>query len=59
MGYLLYYVNGIFFKEDVYPSKIKILIWDKIFTPITFFLDKIFNYKMGKNLLCVIKKIKT
>ena len=48
MGYLLYYVNGIFFKEDVYPSKIKILIWDKIF-----------NYKMGKNLLCVIKKIKT
>ena len=58
MGYLLYYINGIFFKEDVYPSKLKILIWDKIFTPITFFLDKILNYKFGKNLLCVIKKTK-
>ena len=58
MGYLLYYINGVFFKEDVYPSKLKILIWDKIFTPITFFLDKILNYKFGKNLLCVIKKTK-
>ena len=59
MGYLLYYINGVFFKEDVYPSKLKILIWDKIFTPITFFLDKILNYKFGKNLLCVIKKTRS
>tara|TARA_B110000438_G_C15741422_1_gene618652 strand:- start:82 stop:771 length:690 start_codon:yes stop_codon:yes gene_type:complete len=59
MGYFLYYINGVFFKEDVYPSKLKILIWDKIFTPITFFLDKILNYKFGKNLLCVIKKTRS
>ncbi len=58
MGYFLYYINGIFFKDDVYPSKLKILIWDKIFTPITFFLDKILNYKFGKNLLCIVKKTK-
>ncbi len=57
LGYLLYYLNKIFFKEEVYPSKIKILIWDKIFTPITFFLDKILLNKLGKNILYVIKKL--
>ena len=57
LGYLLYYLNKIFFKEEVYPSNIKILIWDKIFTPITFFLDKILLNKLGKNILYVIKKL--
>ena len=58
-GYFLYYLNKIFFKEEVYPSKIKILIWDKIFTPLTFFLDKILMYKFGKNILYVIQKLDT
>ena len=57
LGYLLYYLNKIFFKEEVYPSKIKILIWDKIFTPITFFLDKILLNKLGKNILYIVKKL--
>lgn len=56
MGYFLYFLNKIFFKEEVYPSKMKILIWDKFFTPITFFLDKILGYKFGKNIMCIIKK---
>lgn len=58
-GYFLYYLNKIFFKEEVYPSKIKILIWDKIFTPLTFFLDRILMYKFGKNILYVIQKLDT
>ena len=57
MGYFLYYLNKIFFKEEIYPSKFKILIWDKIFTPITFFLDKILLNKFGKNILYIIQKL--
>ena len=56
-GYFLYYLNKIFFKEEVYPSKFKILIWDKIFTPLTYFLDKILMYRFGKNILYVIQKL--
>ena len=56
LGYFLYYLNKIFFKNEIYPSKVKIFIWDKFFTPITFFLDKFLNYKFGKNVLCIIKK---
>ena len=55
-GYFLYYINRIFFKEEIYPSRLKIFIWDKIFTPITIILDRLINYKYGKNILCVIKK---
>ena len=55
-GYFLYYLNKIFFKEEVYPSKLKIFIWDKFFTPITYFLDKILMYKFGKNILYIIQK---
>ena len=58
-GYFLYYLNKIFFKEEVYPSKLKIFIWDKFFTPITYFLDKILFYKFGKNILYVIQKSRT
>ena len=58
-GYFLYYLNKVFFKEEVYPSKFKILIWDKIFTPLTFLLDKILMYKFGKNILYVLQKLDT
>jgi hypothetical protein len=57
MGYFLYYINKIFFKNETYPSDFKIFIWDKLFTPITIFLDKLFFYKFGKNILFVLKKI--
>ena len=56
-GYFLYFLNKIFFREEVYPSKKKIFIWDKIFTPITILFDFITFYKFGKNILCVYKKI--
>ena len=55
-GYFLYYLNKIFFKEEIYPSKLKIFIWYKLFTPVTYFLDKILFYKFGKNILYVIQK---
>ena len=55
-GYLLYHLNNLIFKKDVYPSKLKIFIWDKIFTPMTIVLDFLLNYKFGKNILCIIKK---
>lgn len=56
MGYLLYYLNKIFFKEEVYPSNFKIFIWDKIFTPITILFDFLFRYKFGKCILAIYKK---
>ena len=56
VGYFLYFCNKIFFKEEIYPSKIKVFLWDKFFSPITIVLDFITNYKYGKNVLCVYKK---
>ena len=56
MGYILYYMNKLIYKNEVYPSNFKIFIWDKIFTPITIMLDFLTRYKFGKNILCVIKK---
>lgn len=56
LGYLLYYLNKIFFKDETYPSNFKIFVWDKIFTPITMIIDFLTFYKLGKNILCVIKK---
>jgi Methyltransferase small domain. len=57
MGYFLYYLNKIFFSEETYPSKLKIFIWDKIFTPLTFILDKLLLNKFGKNILYIVKKL--
>jgi|TARA_B110000881_G_scaffold211839_1_gene220858 cyclopropane fatty-acyl-phospholipid synthase-like methyltransferase len=56
MGYFLYYLNKLFFKKEVYPSKIKIFIWDKLFTPISIVADFIFRYKFGKCILAIYKK---
>ena len=57
MGYFLYYLNKIIFKKEVYPSKLKIFIWDKIFTPISVVTDFILRYKFGKCILAVYKKL--
>ena len=56
LGYFLYYLNKIFFKEEIYPTKLKIFLWDKLFTPFSMILDKLLCYKFGKNVMCVIKK---
>ena len=55
-GYLLYFFNKIIFSKEVYPSKFKVFIWDKIFIPITYIIDFITFYKLGKNIVCVIQK---
>ena len=55
-GYLLYFINKLVFKKEVYPSKLKIFIWDKLFIPITYIIDFVTFYKLGKNIICVIKK---
>ncbi len=57
IGYFLYYLNKVFFKEETYPSKFKIFLWDKFFTPITYILDKLLFNKFGKNILYVVKKL--
>jgi ubiquinone/menaquinone biosynthesis C-methylase UbiE len=57
MGYILYYLNKIFFKKEKYPSKLKIFIWDKIFTPLSFIIDFITQYKFGKCILAIYKKL--
>tara|TARA_Y100000590_G_scaffold96272_1_gene109369 strand:+ start:10712 stop:11404 length:693 start_codon:yes stop_codon:yes gene_type:complete len=55
-GYALYHLNKIFFKEETYPTNLKIFIWDKIFTPLTTIVDFLTGYKFGKNILCIYKK---
>ena len=56
MGYFLYYLNKIFFSKEIFPSKLKIFIWDKVFTPITVLFDFILRYKFGKCILAIYKK---
>ena len=55
-GQLLYFLNKIMFSKEIYPSKMKIQIWDKLFVPITYLADFITFYKFGKNIICVIQK---
>ena len=54
--YLLYFLNKVVFSKEVYPSKLKIFIWDKIFIPITYLVDFFSFYKLGKNIVCIIQK---
>jgi len=56
IGYFLYYFNRLFFKKEVFPSKTKIFLWDKFFTPITILCDFILRYKFGKCFIAVYKK---
>ena len=56
-GYILYKLNKIFFNNEDYPSKLKIFIWDKIFTPVSVILDFLFRYKKGKCILAIYKKV--
>ena len=56
MGYILYFLNKIFFKNETFPSYLKIFIRDKIFTPFTILLDFFTNYKFGKCIVAVYKK---
>jgi len=55
-GHLIYFLNKLAFSEEVYPSKLKIFIWDKILIPITLVVDFFSFYKFGKNIICVIEK---
>ena len=55
-GYSLYHLNKIFFREETYPTAIKIFIWDKIFTPLSAIVDFLTGYRFGKNILCIYKK---
>ena len=56
LGYFLYYLNKVFYKNETYPSDLKIFLWDKIFTPITIFVDFITRYNFGKCIVAVYKK---
>lgn len=56
IGYFLYFLNKLIFKKEIFPSKMKIFIWDKIFTPFTILLDFFSGYKFGKCILAVYKK---
>ena len=58
IGYFLYFLNKLFFKKETYPSYFKIFVWDRIFTPISIFLDVLLLKKFGKNILYVLKKTK-
>ena len=55
-GYFLYFINQLIFKKEIYPSRFKIFIWDKIFTPFTIIIDYITRYKYGKNIMCIYQK---
>ena len=53
---VLYFVNQFVFREEIYPSRFKIFIWDKLFTPISILMDFLLRYKFGKNIMCILKK---
>ena len=55
-GYILYFLNKLFFKNEKFPSKLKIFIWDKIFTPFSIIIDFLTNYRFGKCIIAVYKK---
>jgi hypothetical protein len=57
LGYLLYFLNKFFFKNDDNPSRFKIFIWDKFFCPLSIIVDYFFNYKLGKNIIAIYRKI--
>ena len=56
LGYILYFLNKLFFKDEKLPSKLKIFIWDKIFTPFTIVIDFLTRYKFGKCIIAVYNK---
>jgi hypothetical protein len=56
MGWMIYFLNKLFFKNEDCPSKFKVMIWDKLFIPISIIADLFTFYKLGKNIICVIKK---
>ncbi len=56
IGYWLYFLNKLFFKEEIFPSKFKIFIWDKLCTPISIVCDFVTNYRYGKCILAIYKK---
>ena len=56
IGYVLYFLNKIFFSKETFPSSFKIFLWDKIFTPITILIDFVTNYKFGKCIIAIYKK---
>lgn len=56
IGYILYFLNRLIFSKEDYPSKLKIFIWDKVFTPITVICDYFLRYKFGKAVLAIYKK---
>ena len=56
VGYILYFLNKFFFKNEKFKSKFKNFIWDKIFTPFTIILDFLTNYRFGKCIIAVYNK---
>lgn len=56
IGYVLYYLNKIFFTKETFPSNLKIFLWDKIFTPVTIIIDFLLNYSFGKCIVAIYKK---
>ena len=54
-GYLLYKLFKLIINRDQ-PSKWSIIVWDKIFIPLSKIFDFIFRYKFGKNLIIIIEK---
>jgi len=55
-GYLLYKLNSFVFSNEKSPTKFKIFIWDKFFTPFSLLLDFFLMYKFGKCILAIYKK---
>ena len=55
VGYFIYRLFKIFIDSEK-PNKFMIFIWDKFFIPVSYLFDKLIFYKIGKNLIVIIKK---
>ena len=53
-GMLLLLINKFLFKRN-YPSKKNIVVWDKLFIPVSKLLDKISFYSFGKTIIGIWK----
>lgn len=53
-GFFLLFLNKFFSKKN-YPSKITILVWDRIFIPLSKIIDKILFHSIGKTIIGIWK----
>ena len=56
LGWFLSFANKLILRSST-PSLRQVLFWDRVLLPVSIFLDKIIDYRFGKNIFCVVKNV--